>query len=173
MEIEKLALSPAQLFLPRTFVDGRGFFRETYKPAYDLPCEFVQDNHSFSRRGTLRGMHFQTFPGQAKLIYVAIGTIFDVIVDVRKESPTFGKWEGVYLDGETGSQLFIPLGFAHGFYVVSEYAHVLYKVSSPYNPLTEKTFSYNDPDVAIQWPCTEPLLSERDRFAPKFSEVCT
>lgn len=117
-------------------------------------------------------MHFQALPGQAKLVTVVTGKIFDVVVDIRQDSPTFGKWEGVYLDGETHEQLFIPVGFAHGFCVVSETAHLLYKVSSLYNPDTERTFRYDDPFVGIRWPVSSPiLLSNKDRNAPLLKEA--
>ncbi len=175
LEIISLQLPGPKRIRPCIFNDERGFFLECYRqPAYqELGIEerFVQVNHSFSKKGTIRGMHFQNFPGQAKLITVITGRIFDVVVDIRKSLPTFGKWEGVYLDGDTHEQLFIPVGFAHGFCVVSEEAHVLYKVSTIYDPKEEKTFLYNDPSVGIKWPVGAPLLSERDRQAPSFNEA--
>lgn len=175
MKVETLSLNGVKLLRPKIFFDARGFFRETFrKPLYEqagIPSDFVQDNHSFSKRGTIRGMHFQRSPGQAKLVTVMQGKIFDVVVDVRPESPTFGKWEGVDLDASTGVQLFIPVGFAHGFCVVSDEAHVCYKVSSVYDPLEERCFRYDDPFVGIQWPEANPLLSERDRASPLLSEV--
>lgn len=116
-------------------------------------------------------MHFQSTPGQAKLVSVIQGKIFDVAVDLRPDSPTFGKWEGVYL-GEH-DQLFVPVGFAHGFCVVSDEAYVLYKVSHPYNPLTEKGFRFDDSDIGITWPTSKPLVSERDQKAPDFKEIFT
>ena len=164
-----------QLLRPKTIVDERGFFRELFsKTVYlqaGIDCDFVQDNHSFSRQGTIRGMHFQRSPGQAKLVSVVEGKIFDVIVDIRPESPRFGQWEGVYLDALLGEQLFIPVGYAHGFCVVSEHAHVIYKVSTLYNPLEERAFCFNDPSVGIVWPVMDPILSERDRTAPLLKEI--
>lgn len=174
MKVIDLSLMGAKLIVPKVFHDERGFFRETYrKPLYEqvgIDVPFVQDNHSFSKGGTLRGMHFQTFPGQAKLVSVMVGKIYDVFVDIRPESPTFGKWEGIELDDVSGQQLFIPVGFAHGFYVMSESAHVTYKVSAIYNPETEKSFRYDDPEVGIQWPNTHPLVSLRDLSAPSFRQ---
>ena len=176
MEVIDLRLKGLKLVCPRVFRDERGFFKETYhEPRYTalgMDERFVQDNHSFSQKNVLRGMHFQSFPGQSKLVSVTQGKIFDVAIDLRKDSPTFGQWEGVYLDGESHKQLFIPNGFAHGFCVVSdEGAHVNYKVSAPYDSMTEKTFIYNDPTIQIQWPLQEPLVSARDRAAPTFLEV--
>jgi dTDP-4-dehydrorhamnose 3,5-epimerase len=155
----------------RFFADERGFFQETFREG-ELPVAFVQDNHSFSKKDVIRGIHFQRFPGQAKLIIPVKGVIFDVVVDVREESPTFGKWEGVLLDAALGEQLWIPVGFGHGFCVISdEGAHVCYKVSALYDPKEEKGFRYDDPFVGIEWPCKAPLLSERDLGAPLLQEV--
>jgi dTDP-4-dehydrorhamnose 3,5-epimerase len=136
-----------------------------------IACEFVQDNQSFSKKGTIRGMHFQDNPGQAKLISVAQGTIYDVVVDISPSSPSFGKWVGVYLEAEKHQQLFVPVGFANGFCVLSENTHVIYKVSSIYDPKTEKGFRFDDPEIAICWPVKDPIISERDRTGPFFREV--
>lgn len=175
MDVVSLSLPELRLVRPKVFNDARGFFRETYRDsAYQkagIGTLFVQDNHSFSRKGTIRGMHFQRHPGQAKLVSVILGTIFDVAVDIRPESPTFGRWESAILDGMRGEQLYIPVGFAHGFCVLSEAAHVVYKVSSVYDPDEEMGFAFDDPDVGIQWPVAEPLVSERDRSCPKFREL--
>jgi dTDP-4-dehydrorhamnose 3,5-epimerase len=175
MEINNLSLSGVKLLRPRIFFDDRGFFRETFrKPLYleaGIDCDFLQDNHSFSRHRTIRGMHFQRSPGQAKLVTVMQGKIFDVFVDIRPSSPTFGKWEGVYLDADRGDQLFVPAGYAHGFCVVSDAAHVCYKVSSVYDPAEERNFRYDDPFVGISWPVEEPLLSERDMSSPLLKET--
>lgn len=175
LEIIPLSLEGPKKIRPQVFKDGRGFFWECYrKPLYHahgIEENFIQDNHSFSKKGAIRGMHFQKAPGQAKLLTVIMGRIFDVVVDIRPQSPTFGKWEGVYLDGETHEQLFIPVGFAHGFCVVSEEAHILYKVSSLYDAQAERTFRYDDPSVGIKWPIASPLLSERDRTAPMLKEA--
>jgi dTDP-4-dehydrorhamnose 3,5-epimerase len=175
MELKELSLSGLKLLRPKVFHDDRGFFKESYrKPLYEscgIDCEFVQDNHSYSKGGTVRGMHFQAKPGQAKLISVLEGEIFDVIVDIRPDSPTFRKWEGVYLKSDQHEQLFIPIGFAHGFCVLSDTAHVVYKVSSVYDPLEEKGFRFDDPSIAIHWPIANPILSPRDLRAPSFEEA--
>ncbi len=175
LQVQDCSLPGVKLIRPKSFADERGFFRETYrKPLHrqmGIDCDFVQDNHSYSCRGTLRGMHFQRSPGQSKLVSVVRGRVFDVVVDVRRGSPTYGKWEGVYLDGERGEQLFIPVGYAHGFCVVSEDAHLWYKVSSVYDAKEEMGFCFNDPDVGIVWPLENPVLSERDRTCPRLSEV--
>jgi dTDP-4-dehydrorhamnose 3,5-epimerase len=174
MEITELPLSGLKLIRPRVFRDPRGFFIETYsEPRYregGIDVRFVQDNHSRSAQGTLRGLHYQSAPGQAKLIRVIQGRIFDVAVDIRADSPTFGKWFGEYLDAEEHLQLFIPVGFAHGFCVVSETAEVTYKVSSVYDAKTEVGMRWNDPDIGVEWPVKEPLLSARDESAESFRE---
>ncbi|MCI5051534.1 MAG: dTDP-4-dehydrorhamnose 3,5-epimerase [Simkaniaceae bacterium] len=175
METNDLACEGLKLIKPRVFADDRGFFLESYRKSryFDagIDCEFVQGNHSYSQQNTLRGMHYQSSPGQAKLIYVPHGTIFDVAVDMRPDSPTYMHWIGVELSGENHHQLFVPVGFAHGFYVKSPSAHVTYAVSSDYNPNTEKSFRFDDPQIGIQWPAERPILSERDANAPLFSEV--
>jgi dTDP-4-dehydrorhamnose 3,5-epimerase len=177
IKILSLSIEGPKRVQRRVFHDDRGFFCECYRePVYQdagIECSFVQDNHSFSKKGTIRGMHFQRVPGQAKLVTVLVGKIFDVVVDIRPNSPTFGKWEGVYLDDETHEQLFVPVGFAHGFCVVSEKAHVLYKVSTIYNAQEEKSFRYDDPSVGIQWPEASPILSDKDRDAPFLKEIFT
>jgi len=171
MEIKELSLQGAKLLTPRLYQDNRGFFFESYKRTLNLPS-FVQDNHSYSRKGVIRGMHFQVHPSnQAKLVRVAVGKIYDVIVDIRADSPTYGKWEGVYLDDAAHQQLFVPAGFAHGFQVVSDEAHVLYKVSSLFDPKAERNFRFDDPDVGIKWPVADPILSERDSTAPLLREL--
>lgn len=175
MEVSELNLEGLLLIKPKVFYDSRGFFLETFQQStYEkmgIGCPFVQDNHSFSKMGCIRGMHFQSSPGQAKLIRVAVGKVFDVAVDMRPGSPTYGQWEGVILDDQSHHQLFIPTGFAHGFCVLSPEAHVLYKVSTPYEPTTEKGFRWDDPNVNIQWPVNEPTVSERDRDAPFLHEL--
>jgi dTDP-4-dehydrorhamnose 3,5-epimerase len=160
---------------PQIFGDSRGFFLETYAreewKALGVEADFVQQNHSRSSRGTLRGLHFQTSPGQAKLLRCARGEILDVAVDLRKGSPTFGEWEGHVLDDEKGHQLYIPVGFAHGFVVLSEVADVCYQVSSLYDPATEAGIAWDDPEVGVDWQVAEPLLSERDKTAPHLAEI--
>jgi dTDP-4-dehydrorhamnose 3,5-epimerase len=157
------------------FDDSRGFFLETFQEngLKDLGIEdnFVQCNHSHSKKDVIRGMHFQTSPGQAKLVYVPVGTIYDVVVDMRKESPTFGEWESVMLSENNPMLLYIPVGFAHGFCVTSPLAHVFYWVSSYYDPKTEKGFFYADPEVQIQWPTLNPIVSHRDQSSPSFQET--
>ncbi len=174
MRVEDLGLDGLKLIVPIAYGDDRGFFLESYNReryrAAGIEVEFVQDNHSRSKRGTLRGLHYQSDPGQAKLMRVGAGRIFDVAVDIRPDSPTFGQWEGVYLDAETHAQLLIPVGFAHGFCVLSDFADVLYKVSSVFEPKTDRTISWCDPDIAIDWPVAEPILSERDRDAPTLAD---
>lgn len=176
MEIINLSLPGLKLIRLNVFDDDRGFFKECYrKPRYadyGIDCEFVQDNLSYSKKDVIRGMHFQSDPGQAKLVSVLQGKIYDVVVDIRPESPYFGKWEGVYLEADKHEQLFVPVGFAHGFCVVSDPgAHVLYKVSTVYMPSTEQTIRFDDPDLKIGWPTQQPLISPRDQAAPSFREA--
>jgi len=174
LEVTDLPLSGLKLVRPRVFRDARGFFFESFhEPRYrevGIDCRFVQDNHSRSAHGTLRGLHYQSVPGQAKLLSVARGRIFDVAVDIRPSSPTFGKWYGTYLEAEEAVQLFIPIGFAHGFCVVSEVADVLYKVSAVYDPNTDFTIKWNDAEIGIAWPVAEPVLSERDQRGESFAD---
>jgi dTDP-4-dehydrorhamnose 3,5-epimerase len=160
---------------PDVFGDQRGFLVETYRAdlwrELGIDVDFVQHNHSRSARGTLRGLHFQTEPGQAKLVRCSSGRIFDVAVDLRRDSPTFGQWEGHELDDRSHRQLFVPIGFGHGFCVLSEHADVDYQLSSYYDPATESGIAWDDPDIGVEWPIDEPLLSERDKSAPKLAEV--
>ena len=165
-----MKLEGLKIIQPKVFKDSRGFFFETFRQSW-IDTLFVQDNHSYSSKGTIRGMHFQSFPGQAKLIRCAEGKIFDVAVDIRPDSPTFGEWEGVTLDSENHAQLFIPVGFAHGFCVLSDHAHVMYKVSAHYDPATEKGFRFDDPDLNIGWPIEDIVVSERDKQSPFFKEI--
>ena len=163
------------LVAPTVHGDDRGFLVETYSArdwaATGIDAEFVQDNHSRSAGGTLRGLHFQTEPGQAKLVRCQRGRIWDVAVDLRSDSPTFGKWEGYELDDVAHRQLFIPAGFAHGFVVLSDVADVLYKCSSYYDGSIERGIAWDDPDVGIEWPLDDPKVSERDATAPKLAEI--
>ena len=163
------------LIEPRVHGDSRGFMLESFSrdawAELGVGVEFVQHNHSRSSRGTLRGIHFQTEPGQAKLVRCPRGAILDVAVDLRRGSPTYGQWEAHVLDDETHRQLFVPVGFGHGFAVLSEVADVSYLVSSLYDPLTEAGIAWDDPDVGVDWRVEDPLLSERDKSAPKLSEV--
>jgi dTDP-4-dehydrorhamnose 3,5-epimerase len=163
------------LLEPQIFGDERGFFVETYRRdtwgELGIDVDFVQHNHSRSGKGILRGLHFQTEPGQAKLVRCSRGAIFDVAVDLRRDSPTYGGWEGHVLDDETHRQLFVPAGFGHGFAVLSDTADVSYLLSSTYDPATESGIAWNDPDVGVEWPLEDPLLSERDKQAPRLAEV--
>lgn len=163
------------LLEPTVHGDARGFMVETYRrdawAEQGVEVEFVQHNHSRSSRGTLRGLHFQTEPGQAKLVRCPRGRIFDVAVDLRRDSPTHGQWEGYELDDEAHRQLFVPAGFGHGFAVLSEEADVTYLLSSAYDPATESGIAWDDPEVGVEWPLAEPLLSERDKRAPRLAEV--
>ena len=160
---------------PTVHGDERGFFVETYSrdawAELGVDVEFVQHNHSRSSQGTLRGLHFQTAPGQAKLLRCARGEILDVAVDLRRDSPTYGQWEAHVLDDQQHHQLFVPIGFAHGFVVLSDVADVSYLVSSLYDPATEAGIAWDDPDVGVDWQVSDPLLSERDKSAPKLAEV--
>jgi dTDP-4-dehydrorhamnose 3,5-epimerase len=133
--------------------------------------EFVQDNHSRSVRGTIRALHFQLEPGQAKLIRVARGSIYDVAVDLRRDSPTYGQYEAFELSDDNAHQIFIPVGFAHGFCVTSEEADVAYKVSSYYEQPTERGIAWDDPDIGIPWPAKQALVSDRDRTNPRLADI--
>lgn len=163
------------LLEPEVYGDERGFLVETFRadamPKLGVGGEFVQDNHSRSRRGTLRGIHFQLRPGQAKLVRCARGRIWDVAVDLRRDSPTFGRWEGHELDDRSHRLMLVPVGFGHGFCVLSDEADVCYRLSSYFDPETEAGIAWDDPEVGIEWPIADPLLSERDRSAPRLSEV--
>jgi dTDP-4-dehydrorhamnose 3,5-epimerase len=163
------------LIEPSVFGDDRGFFHESYRVnAYaDLGVRevFVQDNHSRSSRGVLRGIHFQVGAGQAKLVRCGRGAIWDVVVDLRQGSPTYGQWEGHRLDDANLYQLYCPIGFGHGFVVLSDVADVLYKCSSYYDGSIERGIAWDDPDIGIEWPVAEPLLSDRDRSAPRLKDI--
>lgn len=163
------------LLEPRVHGDARGFMVETFRRdawgELGIDAEFVQHNHSRSGKGTLRGIHFQTDPGQAKLVRCPRGAILDVAVDLRRGSPTYGEWEGHILDDELHRQLFVPVGFGHGFAVLSDEADVTYLLSSTYDPATESGIAWDDPDVAVEWGVDDPLLSERDKQAPRLADV--
>jgi dTDP-4-dehydrorhamnose 3,5-epimerase len=163
---------------PRVFGDERGFFLESYSErffaGFGIIERFVQDNHSFSARGVLRGLHYQIQHAQGKLVRVAIGEILDVAVDLRRSSPTFGKWEAVRLSGDNKKMMWIPPGFAHGFRVLSESAHVLYKATDYYEPGFERTLAWNDPDLGINWELeSEPIVSAKDRQGTRLSRAET
>lgn len=160
---------------PTVHGDERGFFVETFRAnlLHDAGVRevWLQDNHSRSGRGVLRGMHFQLPPGQAKLVRCARGEVLDVAVDIRRGSPTFGKWEAVELSDRNARMVYVPIGFAHGFCVTSEVADVVYKCSNYYVADIESGFAFDDPDVGIEWPELELLVSDRDRQAPRLSEI--
>lgn len=173
MNIKKLNIEDILLIEPDVYEDHRGFFMEIYHHIHHAELmdgrEFVQDNISFSKKHTLRGLHFQIKHPQAKFIQVISGEIFDVAVDIRKESPTFGRWIGEILSDKNRRQLFIPEGFAHGFCVLSETAHVLYKCTDIYYPEDDKGILWSDPDIGIEWPIKNPILSEKDKHLPSLS----
>lgn len=157
------------LIEPQVFTDERGFFMETYQSERfaqaGISAVFVQDNHSGSRQGTLRGLHYQIRQAQGKLVRVIAGEVFDVAVDLRRSSPYFGKWVGAYISTENKHQIWIPPGFAHGYYVLSEQAEIVYKASDIYAPQWERTLLWNDPAIGIQWPLipgTSPVISAKD-----------
>jgi dTDP-4-dehydrorhamnose 3,5-epimerase len=160
---------------PRVFGDARGYFMETWNQQryHDagLDWNFVQDNISFSRRGILRGLHFQNPKGQGKLVFALQGEVFDVAVDLRKSSPTFGRWHGLTLSAENRRQFFVPAGFAHGFAVLSETAMFAYKCTEFYNPQNEMSLLWNDPEVGVQWPLAAPQLSEKDLRGVRLRDI--
>lgn len=166
MEILDLPLAGLKLIRPRIFPDQRGYFLETYQQQRftneDLSARFVQDNLSFSKRGVLRGLHYQYPTWQGKLVFAVQGEIFDVAVDIRRDSPSFGKWHGVVLNDRTHEQLYVPPGFAHGFCVLSETARVMYKCTDFYAPGEEHTLIWNDPAIGIDWPVKDPILADKD-----------
>ncbi len=168
-------LDGVALIEPEVHGDDRGFLVETFRDdawrELGVGVDFVQDNHSRSSRNILRGLHFQTVPGQAKLVRCLRGRIWDVAVDLRSDSPTYRQWEGHELDDERHRQLFVPAGFAHGFCVLSEVADVAYRLSSPYDPATEAGIAWDDPDVGVEWPIADPVLSDRDRSGPRLAEI--
>ena len=170
MNILPTSLKGLRIIEPNVFEDERGYFLETHHherfQLAGLDANFLQDNLSFSKQGTLRGLHFQLTKPQTKLVQAVTGEIFDVAVDIRPESPTFGKWSGVLLSKENKRQLFIPGGFAHGFCVLSESAHVAYKCSDYYSPEDEGGILWSDPAIAIDWPVIEPTLSAKDQQYP-------
>ena len=175
MEIQTLDIPGVVLFTPDVYADERGslaevFRAEAYREA-GLFDPFVQQNHSHSKQGVLRGLHFQSPHPQGKLVWAATGEIFDVAVDLRRTSDAFGKWLGVRLDGLTRRQLYIPPGCAHGFCVLSETADVVYQCTEYYRGEYDRAVLWNDPAIGVEWPLTNPLLSDKDRNAPPLSEI--
>ena len=177
MKSRRTRLEGPILVQPTVFADERGFFFESFRrdahADLGIDIEFVQENHSRSVRGTVRALHFQADPGQPKLVRVARGRAWDVVVDIRRSSPTFGEWEAFELDDERHEQLFIPVGFAHGFCAVSDVVDFVYKVGSYYDPATERGIAWDDPDLAIPWPAENAALSERDRQNPTLAELAS
>jgi len=176
-KFKKLSISDIILITPGDFKDSRGFFMETYKQSefrkFGISEYFVQDNHSESRKGVLRGLHYQKLPkAQAKLIRCIKGEIFDVAVDIRRGSPYFGKWIGEFLSEKNKKMLYIPIGFAHGFFVKSDVAEVIYKTSCEYSKENERGIIWNDPEIGINWPTKEkPILSKKDSTLPNLKEA--
>jgi len=175
MKVTRCDIPGLLIIEPKVFGDVRGFFLETwneqrYRDA-GLDARFVQDNLSFSRRGTLRGLHFQNPNSQGKLLSVIEGEVFDVAVDLRRSSPTFGRWHGLNLSAENRLQFFVPAGFAHGFAVLSETALFAYKCTELYSPKDEMTLLWNDPTVGVRWPVNEPVLSEKDRRGSRLCDL--
>ena len=172
--VKDLSLEGLKLIELKQFHDDRGYFAERYQQerfeSYGLPKYFIQDNHSRSKPGVIRGLHYQSNPGQGKLVGVIRGRIWDVAVDIRKNSSTYGKWEAVELSAENGRLLWIPAGFAHGFCVLgNEPADVMYKVDAPYSPKTEGGIIYSDSDLKIEWPVKDPIVSTKDQVLQTFS----
>ncbi len=176
-DFKKLSIPDVILVIPKVFNDDRGFFLEGYKKSEFIKngilTEFNQDNHSKSTKGVLRGLHYQAFPkAQAKLVRCVRGEIFDVAVDIRKNSPTFGKWVGEKLSEENKHMLYIPEGFAHGFRVLSDVAELMYKASNEYSKEHDRGILWNDPDININWGIDfEPILSEKDKIQPKLKDI--
>lgn len=177
MQFIRTQLPDVILIEPKVFSDERGFFLESYQKnrfaEAGIALDFVQDNHSKSQQGTLRGLHYQIQQAQGKLVRVVAGEIFDVAVDIRKNSPTFGKWVGDYLSAENRRMLWVPPGFAHGFYVTSSEAEVLYKATDYYAPQWERSILWNDPTININWTIgdIQPILSPKDTAGKLFSEA--
>ena len=175
MKVDKCKLEGVLLVTPQVFGDDRGFFMETYNEQkakeLGLPTTFVQDNHSKSSKGVLRGLHYQSPQWQGKLVRVVSGEIYDVAVDIRAGSSTFGQWVGFTLNADNKQQLYVPEGFAHGFVVTSETAEVVYKCTSLYEPSQEGSVLWNDPEIGIDWPIDEPLLSQKDAVGQKLADL--
>ncbi|WP_439886598.1 dTDP-4-dehydrorhamnose 3,5-epimerase [Pseudomonas sp. MBLB4123] len=177
MKVIASELPEVLILEPRVFGDARGFFYESFnarafREATGLEREFVQDNHSRSQRGVLRGLHYQLQQPQGKLVRVTAGEVYDVAVDIRRDSPNFGRWVGVHLSAENKRQLWVPEGFAHGFLVLSEFAESLYKTTDYYAPAHERCIRWDDPILAIAWPLSEPpLLSDKDQAGQRLADA--
>jgi dTDP-4-dehydrorhamnose 3,5-epimerase len=177
MKVTPTAIRDVLIIEPRVFADERGFFFESFNErafvqATGIAAKFVQDNHSRSLKNTVRGLHYQVRQAQGKLVRAVTGEVFDVVVDIRRSSPTFGQWVGEYLSAENKKMMWIPAGMAHGFAVLSDYADFLYKTSDYWAPQHERTLLWNDPDLAIAWPLAgEPILAAKDRAGKRLSEA--
>lgn len=175
MNVIETKLPGVLLIEPMVFGDARGFFMETWRQSlyneFGITGQFVQDNLSFSTRGVLRGLHYQNPHAQGKLVSVVQGEVFDVAVDIRAGSPHFGQWEGVHLSGENHRQLWVPPGFAHGFCVLSDTVYFTYKCTDVYTPAAEGGVIWNDPDIGIEWPINDIILSEKDKVYPRLKDV--
>jgi len=176
MEVIATKIADVKIIQPNVFGDARGFFLETfekrrYQQLLNIDLDFVQDNYSRSAQHVLRGLHFQKTQPQGKLVRVVRGEVFDVAVDVRPDSPTFGQWEGIILSESNKTQLWIPPGLAHGFVVLSDVADFEYKCTDYYNPQDEACLMWNDPDIAVQWPITTPQLSAKDQQGLSLQEL--
>lgn len=175
MKVEQTDIDGVLLVKPKVWGDERGYFLETWQRSrykdIGIDFDFVQDNHSYSRRDILRGLHFQRNHPQGKLVYVTLGSVFDVAVDIRPDSPTFGKWYGAVLSAENHHQLWVPPGLAHGFVVLSDEAYFNYKCTDYYYPDDESSIRWNDPDINIKWPVVDPVLSDKDKNAPFMSTL--
>ncbi|OGV52340.1 MAG: dTDP-4-dehydrorhamnose 3,5-epimerase [Lentisphaerae bacterium GWF2_52_8] len=175
MKVNEGKLKGTLLIEPKVFRDARGYFFESYSAKklaeYGIKMNFVQDNCSYSVKNTLRGLHYQIEPNaQDKLVHVTAGEVFDVVVDVRRNSPGFGQWESFILSAENNNHLFVPKGFAHGFCVLSDFAGFVYKCSSYYSPPDERGLLWNDPDLNIPWPTKNPILSPKDKILPRLKD---
>ena len=178
MEFIATNLPGVVIVQPKVFGDERGFFMETYRmdkfEAAGIPTRFVQDNHSRSQQGVLRGLHYQIQQPQGKLVRVILGEVYDVAVDIRRDSPSFGKWTAAYLSAENKREMWVPPGFAHGFYVLSDWAEVTYKTNDYYAPQWERSIIWDDPQLAIPWPLIDgkhPSLSAKDMKGSSFAEA--
>ncbi|SDK24147.1 dTDP-4-dehydrorhamnose 3,5-epimerase [Microbulbifer yueqingensis] len=178
MKVINTAIAAVKLLEPKVYGDDRGFFMETFRDTWFrenvADVDFVQDNHSRSNKGILRGLHYQTSHTQGKLVRVIAGEVFDVAVDLREGSPSFGQWVGEFLSAENKRQLWVPAGFAHGFIVTSECAEFVYKCTDYYHPESEESIRWDDPDIAIEWPLpdsVQPILSEKDRSGKSLAEA--
>jgi len=175
MKVTETKLSGVLVLEPKVFQDDRGYFLETWnRTRYEqtgIPVHFVQDNISFSKKGILRGLHFQYPQSQGKLIQVLSGEVLDVVVDIRIGSPTYGQWIGEFLSELNHKQIYVPPGFAHGYCVTSVTAHFSYKCTDFYNPATEHGIIWNDPDIGIEWPAEQPVLSAKDKTYPRLKDL--